>query len=126
MGGLILGKIIFYYMVELVEKGIKYFSGKPNYKEPLKRILNSISKNKNVIDDISKLVDSKKGIDTATAEKIVKLGYIQTQIIKAVDSTNGDIDETELENQLKTIIVKSWNDTSIVDKVVDNVKKDLK
>ena len=126
MGGLILGKIIFYYMVELVEKGIKYFSGKPNYKEPLKRILNSISKNKNVIDDISKLVDSKKGIDIATAEKIVKLGYIQTQIIKAVDSTNGDIDETELENQLKTIIVKSWNDTSIVDKVVDNVKKDLK
>ena len=79
-----------------------------------------------VIDDISNLVDSKKGIDSTTADKIVKMGYIQTLIIKSVDSSNGKLNETELENQLKTIMVKSWNDTTISDKVVNKVRKDIK
>ncbi len=42
------------------------------------------------------------------------------------DSTNGELSETEIENQLKTILIKSWNDTSITDKAVEKVKKDLK
>jgi hypothetical protein len=42
------------------------------------------------------------------------------------DSTNGELSETELENQLKTIILKSWNDSSITDNAVEKVKKDLK
>ena len=126
MGGIILGKIIFYYVVELAEKGIKYFSGKPDYKEAVKKILDSIANNKSVIDEISKMIDSKRGLDVTTADKIIKMGYIQTQIIKMVDSTNGKLDETELENQLKTIMVKSWNDTTISDKVVNKVRKDIK
>ena len=125
MGGIILGKIIFYYIVELAEKGIKYFTGKPDYKEAVKKILDSIAKNKKVVDDISKIVDSKKGLDSATIDKIINMGYIQTQIIKMVDSTNGKLDETELKNQLKTIMVKCWNDTTISDKVVNNVRKDI-
>jgi mannose/fructose/N-acetylgalactosamine-specific phosphotransferase system component IID len=124
--GVILGKIIFYYIVELAERGIKYFSGKPNYKEAVKKILDSIANNKNVIDEISKMIDSKRGLDSTTAEKIIKMGYIQTQIIKMVDSTNGELNQTELENQLKTIMVKSWSDTSITDKVVNKVRKDIK
>jgi hypothetical protein len=42
------------------------------------------------------------------------------------DKTNGELSETELENQLKTIILKSWNDSSITDIAIEKVKKDLK
>jgi hypothetical protein len=42
------------------------------------------------------------------------------------DKTNGDLTETEIKNELKTIIIKSWNDSAITDKIVDKVKKDIK
>jgi hypothetical protein len=40
------------------------------------------------------------------------------------DSTNGELTETELENELKTILIKSWGDLG--NKAVDKIKKDLK
>ena len=113
-------------MVDLVEKGMKYFQGKPNHKNKVKQILDSISNNKKTVEDISNLIDSKRGIDNATADKIIKLPYVKTQITKMSDSTNGELSETEIENELKTILVKSWNDTSITDKAVEKVKNDLK
>lgn len=103
---------------------MNYFSGKSDYKDAVRKILDSISANKNVIDDISKIVSQTEDINSVTADKIMKLGYIQTQIIKMVDSKNGELDETELENQLKTILIKSWSDLS--NKAVDKAKKDLK
>jgi hypothetical protein len=124
IGSILIGKIIFYYIVDLAQKGMKYFQGKPNYKKEVKSILDSIADNKNVIEDISKMIDPKKGIDNNTAESIVNMGYIKTQIIKMVDSTNGELDETELKNQLKTILIKSWTPMSSV--AIEKVKKDLK
>jgi hypothetical protein len=113
-------------MVDLVEKGMKYFQGKSKYKNEIKGILDSISNNKKVIDDIANLIEPKNGIDNATANKIVELPYVQTLIIKMSDKTNGDLTETEIKNELKTIIIKSWNDSAITDKIVDKVKKDIK
>ena len=52
------------------------------------------------------------------------MGFVQNQIKKVVDSAKGEIDQTELENQLKTILIKSWTDLG--DKAVDKVKKDIK
>jgi trehalose utilization protein len=92
----------------------------------VKQILDSISNDKKTVSDIAKMVDPKKGIDNTIADKIVNLPYVKTQIIKMSDSTNGELSETELENQLKTIILKSWNDSSITDNAVEKVKKDLK
>lgn len=126
MGSIIIGKIIFYYVADLAEKGIKYFQGKPNYKKEVKQILDSISNNKKTVSDISDLIDPKRGIDNGTADKIVNLPYVRTQITKMSDKTNGEFDETEIENELKTILIKSWNDTSITDKAVEKVKNDLK
>ena len=103
---------------------MNYFSGKPDYKDAVKKILDSISTNKNVIVDISKIVDESGEMDNTAADKILKLGYIQTQIIKMVDSKNSEIDETELKNELKTILIKSWSDLG--NKSVDKVKKSLK
>lgn len=103
---------------------MKYFQGKPIYKKEVKSILDSIADNKNVIQDISKMIDTKRGIDNNTAEDIVNMGYIKTQITKLVDNTNGELDETELKNQLKTILIKSWTPMSNV--AIEKVKKDLK
>jgi hypothetical protein len=126
LGSAILGRILMYYFYELVKTGMSYFSGKSIHKKEIGKILDSISNNKKVVSDISKFIDPKSGIDSGTADKILNLPYIRTQIIKMSDSTNGELTETEIENQLKTILIKSWNDASISDKVVQKVKKDLK
>jgi hypothetical protein len=126
LGAFIIGKIVFYYMWDLVDRGMKYFTAKPDYKKPVTNILDTLSNNKNFINDVTKLIDQKKGIDSSTADKIVKLPYAQTQIIKVIDGTNGELDKTEIENQLKTIFFKSWADKSITDKAIEKVKKDIK
>jgi hypothetical protein len=126
LGAFIIGKIVFYYMWDLVDKGMKYFTAKPDYKKPVTNILDTLSNNKSFINDVTKLIDQKKGIDSSTADKIVKLPYAQTQIIKVIDDANGELDKTEIENQLKTIFFKSWSDKSITDKAIEKVKKDIK
>lgn len=103
---------------------MSYFSGKPDYKDSVKKILDSISTNKNVVDDISKIVNGVGELDGGAADKILKLGYVQNLIKKTVDSKNSNIDETELKNELKNILIKSWNDLG--NKAVDKIKKDLK
>jgi hypothetical protein len=124
LGSIIIGKVVLYYLYDLVKMGMKYFSEKPKYKIPITKILDALSNNKKVADDISKMIDPKKGIDNVTAEKIVKMGYVQNSIEKTICKDNGELDKKELENELKTIISKSWNDLS--DKAVDKVKNDLK
>lgn len=124
LGSIIAGKIIFYYMVDLVQKGIKYFSGKQNYKSAIKEILESISANKSFANDVSKIMDVKRGLDRGTSDSIIKMPIVQSQIEKVINKSNGELDKTELENQLKNILVKSWSDLS--DKALDKVKKDIK
>ena len=126
IGTIIIAKVIFYYFVDLAIRGIKYFQGKPKHKDDVKKVLDSISNDKKTIEDISKMIDPRKGIDSGTVNKIVNLPYVRTQIIKMSDKTNGELSETELENELKTIILKSWNDSSITDNAVEKVKKDIK
>jgi hypothetical protein len=126
LGGFIFGKIILYFLYELVGKGMNYFTAKPDYKKPVNDILQSLVKNKSFVSDATDMIDYKKGIDNSTADKIVRLPYVQTQIIKMVDSTNGKLDETEIENQLKTIFIKSWMDKGITNTAIEKVKKDIR
>ena len=118
--------MLFYYFIDLATRGIKYFQGKSEHKKDVKEVLDSISNDKNTISDIAKMVDPKRGIDSRTVDKIIDLPYVKTQIIKVSDKTNGELSETELENQLKTIILKSWNDSSITNNAIEKVKKDIK
>jgi hypothetical protein len=113
-------------MTDLAQKGMKYFQGNQNYKKEVKQILDNISNDKNTVSDIAKMVEPKNGIDNTTVDKIVNLPYIKAQINKMSDKTNGELSETELENQLKTIILKSWNDSSITNNAIEKVKKDIK
>jgi len=68
------------------------------------------------------MMDIKRGIDNSLANQIVKLPIVQNEISKNI----GDLDKTEMENQLKTIFLKSWADKSITNSAVEKVKKDLK
>ncbi len=113
-------------MYELVKKVGNYINGNNEYKKAVTKILESISNNKSVMNDITKLLDSNDGINAGVADKIVKIGYVQTQIIKMSDSTNGELDETELKNHLKTALVKAWEDKGLTGKAADKVKKDIK
>ena len=122
MGVFIIAKIVFYYLISLAEKGVNYLTAKKDYKLPVQKILSTLSNNDNFIDKVSDIIDIKKGIDNTTADKIVKLPFVQNIISKNV----GNLDKTELENQLKTIFLKSWADKSITDKAIEKVKNDIK
>lgn len=78
------------------------------------------------MDSITKLLDSNDGINNGVADKIVKMGFVQTQIVKIVDGTNGELDETELKNHLKTALIKAWGDKGLTGKAIEKVKKDIK
>lgn len=122
----ILGKIVIYFIYELAKKVGNYINGNNEYKSAVTKILESISNNKSVMNDMAKLLDSNDGINNKVADKIIKLGYVQTQIVKLVDSTNGKIEETELANHLKTALMKAWEDKGLTDRAVDKIKKDIK
>ena len=126
VGTILIAKMLFYYFIDLASRGIKYFQGKSEHKDDVRKVLDSISNDKKTISDIAKMVDPKRGMDNTTVDRIVNLPYVKTQIIKMSDKTNGELSETELENQLKTIILKSWNDASITTNAIEKVKKDIK
>jgi hypothetical protein len=126
LGGFIVGKIILYYMWDLAERGMKYFNAKPDYKKPVRNILDTLTNNKNFISDVTNMIDAKRGIDGSTADKIVRLGFVQTQINKVMDGTKDELEKSEIENQLRTIFLKSWSDKSITDRAIEKVKKDIK
>jgi 3-methyladenine DNA glycosylase AlkD len=43
-----------------------------------------------------------------------------------VDKSDGKLHSTEIENQLKTIFIKSWMDKGITNTAIEKVKKDIK
>jgi hypothetical protein len=49
--------------------------------------------------------------------------FVQTNIQKVIKNSDNEIDETELENEFKNILMKSWSDLS--NKALDKVKKDI-
>ena len=122
LGSLIIGKVIFYYFITLAEKGVNYLTAKKDYKEPVQDILTKLSNDDSFIDKVSDMVDAKRGIDSSTADRIIKLPIVQNVISKNI----GDLDRKELENQLKTVFLKSWADKSVTDKAIEKVKKDIK
>lgn len=126
LGAFIVGKIVLYYLYELLGKAYKYMTAKPDYEKPIDDILNALVKNKSFVNDAIDIIDYKRGIDNGAADKIVKLPQVKAQIDKFVEKSDGKLDKTEIENQLKTIFLKSWVDKSITDKAMEKVKKDIR
>lgn len=118
--------MVIYFFNELVKKVGSYINGDSEYKKAVTKILESISNNKQAMNDIAKLLDSNDGINNGVADRILKMGFVQTQIVKMSDSANGKLDETELKNHIKTALLKAWEDKGLTDKAVEKVKKDIK
>lgn len=118
--------MVIYFFNELVKKVGSYINGNSEYRKAVIKILESISNNKQAMNDIAKLLDSNDGINNGVADRILKMGYVQTQITKMSDSTNGKLDETELKNHIKTALLKAWEDKGLTDKAIEKVKKDIR
>ncbi len=110
----------------MAKKVGNYINGNNEYKKAVAKILELISNNKQAMNDIAKLMDSNDGINNGVADRIVKIGYVQTLIIKMVENTNSELDETELTNYLKTALLKAWEDKGLTDRAAEKVKKDIK
>jgi hypothetical protein len=119
---ILLGKLIFYWFVSLIERGAKYFSNKVD-KQTMVKILDKISKNKTFIDDVSKNVNVKNGIDRGMADKIVNMPAVQSAINSTITKKEN---KKDIETELKSIFLKAWNDTSIMNPIVSKVKNDIK
>jgi hypothetical protein len=59
----IIGKIIFYFFVQLVDKGMKYFSSNDKKLEAIvKKILKGLSDNKSFIEDVTNIINKNKDL----------------------------------------------------------------
>jgi hypothetical protein len=104
----IIFKIIFYFIIVLIDKIIlKYFT-KPNYIFIVKNILNNLSNNKQFISDVSKMIDSDNGIDYDTSSNIISMCIVQNFIQSEMNSSDIKLDKEEIEERLKLIFLKYW------------------
>ena len=119
---IVLGKIMFYWFITLVDKAVKFFSKDVN-KQTIIKILDKLSKNKSFINDVSNNVDVKTGINKTMADKIVSMTAVQSAINSTITK---DENRKSIETELKNVFLKAWNDTSIMNPIVSKVKTDMK
>ena len=121
----VLGKVFIYFIYELIKKVGNYIKGNEGYRNAVISILESISNNKQVITDIVKLLNDTDGISDSTADKILKMEFVQNRITKLIDNSKEDLDEVKLRTHLKAALINAWKDRGMTDKVVDKIKKDI-
>jgi hypothetical protein len=121
----VLGKVFIYFIYELIKKVGNYIKGNEGYRKAVISILESISNNKQVITDIVKLLNDTDGISDSTADKILKMEFVQNQITKLIGNSKEDLDEVKLRTHLKAALINAWKDKGMTDKVVDKIKKDI-
>jgi len=121
LSGIIIGKIAFYYIGELVEKGIKYFNGSKETEKEISGILDKLESNKKFISDVTEYIEKNNGVNDAAADKMVKSAYVQS-LIKKVNNDN--VDKADLESGLKNIFLKAWSNDK--DTAIEKVKKHIK
>ncbi|CAB4143008.1 hypothetical protein UFOVP449_102 [uncultured Caudovirales phage] len=122
LGMFLMGKIVFYLIATTIEKGIKIFSKKVS-KKTLINILDALMNNDNFIADISKIIDTKTGIDKSTADKIVNMPAVQSAIKSNIAATEN---KKSVEEELKSTFLRIWQDKSIMNSAISKVKNDIK
>jgi SOS response regulatory protein OraA/RecX len=121
LSSIIIGKIAFYYITDLIEKGVKYFNGSKETEKEISGILDKLESNKKFISDVTEYIEKNNGVNDAAADKMVKSAYVQS-LIKKVDNDN--VDKADLESGLKNIFLKAWSNDK--DTAIEKVKKDIK
>jgi SOS response regulatory protein OraA/RecX len=121
LSSIIIGKIAFYYITDLIEKGVKYFNGSKETEKEISGILDKLESNKKFISDVTEYIEKNNGVNDAAADKMVKSAYVQS-LIKKVNNDN--VDKADLESGLKNIFLKAWSNDK--DTAIEKVKKDIK
>jgi SOS response regulatory protein OraA/RecX len=121
LSSIIIGKIAFYYITDLIEKGVKYFNGSKETEKEISGILDKLESNKKFISDVTEYIEKNNGVNDAAADKMVKSAYVQS-LIKKVNNDN--VDKVDLESGLKNIFLKAWSNDK--DTAIEKVKKDIK
>jgi predicted PurR-regulated permease PerM len=97
LSSIIIGKIAFYYITDLIEKGVKYFNGSKETEKEISGILDKLESNKKFISDVTEYIEKNNGVNDAAADKMVKSAYVQS-LIKKVNNDN--VDKADLESGL--------------------------
>ena len=108
-----------------IQNAYNFIRADKETKEYIKDILVSMSNNKKFCEDAGKLADGKDGINDTVANKIVKLSFVQGEIDKKIEM-NKFIKKADLERGIKDVIVKAWNNKTIIAPAINQVKNDIK
>jgi aldehyde:ferredoxin oxidoreductase len=105
---IIIGKIILYFLYTAIEKILKYFSKKTDYKKALKKIFDILAENENFPKEAAKLISDETSINKKEAAAIINLEIVQRVIIRVIEESKDKIEKTELENLLMERLIKAF------------------
>jgi len=120
----ILGKVVFYFLIELVDRGIKYFTGESKeHKMITKDILGELKENQAFVKQVTKIINDTDRFTTKTAKEIVNLRAVSAAINKRVKEES---DRKKIKEQIEKIFYNTWNDSNVLSRISTNIKKDIK
>lgn len=105
---IIIGKIIFYYIIVFFEKMYTRFFEKPNYRIVVLNILEHLSNNKEFISNVTTMVDIENKNDDNIYLNIISLPLVQKLIQNEIDTSEMKLNKSEIEHQLKLIFIKCF------------------
>lgn len=122
-------KIVTILFGRLAVSVVEYFQQASNNvkKENISNIFGVISKNDQFIKQAAELVDSKKGMDKSTVNKIIKMNVVQSAIDREI--RDADIDKKykkDFEDSLAKTLLSAWNDSGLMNNIASKVKNDIK
>jgi len=121
----LIGKIVYWFFYSCIENAHDYIKADKETEQYIKDILNSMSGDKRFCEDAAKLVDAKTGITDSVANKIIKIPFVQRQINDKIEK-NKFLKKSDLETGIKSVILKAWNNKTILEPAINKVKNEIK
>jgi hypothetical protein len=106
---IILGKILFYFVVTFITNVYYYFNQKKLTKKAIKDILGKMLDDQIFIKNVSDLTKDKNGINEGMADQIIQFPFVQRQIMSQTDE-NRFLRKATIEAGIKEIITKAWGE----------------
>jgi hypothetical protein len=125
---ILLGKMVFFWLLELINPNLvkTTIKTKDIDEKMISNIFQELSSDKFFIEDVAEVVKKNNGLDNSAAEKIVKFSAVQRNIKSALGKDATPIKIKKIEDALIQIFVKTFNNTSIMNKITTKVKSEIK
>ena len=108
---IILGKIVFYYIVTFIEYVYYLFNKKERTEEAIKDILTYMTDTKSFLLDAGKLMQGHEELNEDIVRQIIQLPAVQRQIIWTIEERKF-VKKADIEEGLKTFILRAWRNRS--------------